>query len=85
MEVNSSNLDLVIEANTSILIGQNSKDSRKLKGWIDEVDSLFYVYIFYHLDLYVQVAVWNNVVNISNIYNKYQDPSSDLALVLYLP
>ena len=83
MEVNSSNLDLVIEANTSILIGQNSKDSRKLKGWIDEVDSLFYVYIFYHL--YVQVAVWNNVVNISNIYNKYQDPSSDLALVLYLP
>ena len=83
MEVNSSNLDLVIEANTSILIGQNSKDSRKLKGWIDEVDGLFYVYIFYHL--YVQVAVWNNVVNISNIYNKYQDPSSDLALVLYLP
>lgn len=67
MEVNSSNVDVAIEVNSSFLIGQNNITSAKLKGWIDEV------------------AVWNDAVNISDIYNKYQDPSSDLALVLYLP
>lgn len=67
VEVNNSNVNVTIETNSSVLIGQNGGSSAKLKGWIDEI------------------AVWSNVVNISNIYNKYQDPSSDLTLVLYLP
>lgn len=37
MEVNSSNVDVAIEVNSSFLIGQNNITSAKLKGWIDEV------------------------------------------------
>ena len=35
--MNSSDVDVAIETNSSFLIGQNNMTTTKLKGWIDEV------------------------------------------------
>ena len=76
-------MNFTIAADSDILIGQNHASTRQFKGWIDEVVvCTYYTYNHYYV---VQVAIWNNAINISRAYQKYQDPSSDLALTLYLP
>ena len=69
MEVNSSNIDVAIETNSSFLIGQNNITSAKLKGWIDEVDICnisihttvaLYVYFLTHIAMKSTNILYNH-------------------------